>query len=216
MTDSAAFIRANTAVVTTPLVPEISLHLATEITPLWEATEETLRRANVPPPYWAFAWVGGQAVARLVLDQPERVRGKRVLDFASGSGIAGIAAAKAGAARVVAAEIDTLAVAAIGLNADVNGVALEVVGGDLVGRMLDGIDVVLAGDVCYEKPMADLVTPWLRALAKAGVEVILGDPGRAYVPKDGIEPLARYAVPTTREVEDRDVRDTTVWRLLPA
>ncbi|HYD29475.1 MAG TPA: 50S ribosomal protein L11 methyltransferase [Azospirillaceae bacterium] len=213
--DADAFVRANTALTAPPLLPEISLHLATEVTPLWEATEETLERFNVPPPYWAFAWVGGQAVARLVLDRPELVAGKRVLDFASGSGIAGVAAAKAGAARVVSAEIDAFALAAIRLNAEANGVTLEVTGDDLVGGPLAGFDVVLAGDVFYEKPMTDRVEPWLRSLAAGGAFVVVGDPGRAYLPKQGLEFLARTPVPTTIAIEDREMRETTVWRLLP-
>lgn len=212
----AEFVRRNTVLTTAPLLPEVHLHLATEVTPLWEATEETLRRTNLPPPYWAFAWPGGRAVARFVLDNPEQVRGKAVLDFAAGTGCVGIAAALAGAAVARACDIDAFSLAAIRLNAEANGVALDVEGEDLVGKPLPGVDVVLAGDVCYERPMAERVTAWLRTLAATGTLVVLGDPGRAYVPKEGLELLARYAVPTSLDLEDREVRETTVWRLLPA
>ncbi|MBK3776553.1 methyltransferase [Azospirillum sp. YIM DDC1] len=209
------FIRSNTVVTRTPLLPEIALHLATEITPLWEATEDSLKESNVPPPYWAFAWPGGQAVARLVLDRPELVAGKSVLDFAAGTGLVGIAAMMAGAARVQSCDIDRFALSAIALNAESNGVDVKAVSADLVDRPLPGIDVVLAGDVCYEKPMADRVTAWLRAIAATGTLVLLGDPGRAYVPLSGIERVAQYSVPTSLELEDREMRETVIWRLLP-
>lgn len=212
----AAFILRNTVPAPPSLVPEVILHLATEVTPLWEATEATLARNNLPPPYWAFAWPGGQAVARYVLDNPEVVRGRSVLDFAAGTGVVGIAAMKAGAARALAAEIDPFALEAIRLNAAACGVAVESAGDDLVGGPLPGFDVVLAGDVCYERPMAERVTAWLRTLAAGGTLVLFGDPGRAYVPRDGIEKVAVYDVPTSLELEDRTVRRTTVWKLLPA
>ena len=214
ISDIDAFIRANTAQTRTPLLPELLLHLATEVTPLWEATEETLRRTGLPPPYWAFAWVGGQAVARHILDTPGIVAGKRVFDFASGSGIVALAAARAGASRVVAAEIDAIAVAAIRLNAAANGCEIEADGRDLIGDALEDIDIVCAGDVCYEKPMSDRVMPWLRRLAGAGRIVLLGDPGRAYRPQDGLEEVARHQVPTSIEIEDRALREAVVWRVL--
>ncbi len=210
------FVRDNTTLATTPLLPEITLHLATEVTPLWEATEETLAEKNLPPPYWAFAWPGGQAVARLLLDRPDLVAGKSVLDFAAGTGIVAVAAMMAGAARVQACDIDQFALAAIALNAEANGVAVKAVSVDLVGRALPGIDVVLAGDVCYEKPMADTVTAWLRGIAATGTLVLLGDPGRAYVPTSGLEKIATYTVPTSLELEDRATRETVIWRLLAA
>ncbi|MCW2248409.1 putative nicotinamide N-methyase [Azospirillum fermentarium] len=212
----AEFVLRNTVLAAPSLVPEVSLHLATEVTPLWEATEATLARNNLPPPYWAFAWPGGQAVARYVLDNPEVVRGRAVLDFAAGTGVVGIAAMKAGAARALAAEIDPFALEAIRLNAAACGVELAAAGDDLVGKPLPGFDVVLAGDVCYERPMAERVTAWLRTLAAGGTLVLFGDPGRAYVPRDGIERVAVYDVPTSLELEDRTVRQTTVWKLLPA
>ncbi|WP_207478034.1 class I SAM-dependent methyltransferase [Arenibaculum pallidiluteum] len=210
----AAFIRENTEVVSPPLVPELRIHMATEVTPLWLATEAEMARVNLPPPYWAFAWPGGQALARHVLDNPGIVRGRTVLDFAAGSGMLGIACVLAGAGRVIAAEIDPIAVSAIALNAAINDVTIEVVSTDLVGDPLDGVDLVLCGDVCYERPMADRVISWLRPLA-ADRTVLLGDPGRAYLPDSGLELLARHAVPTPLDLEDRTVRDTAVWRLLP-
>ena len=214
MTDAAAFIRAQTALAAPPLVPEIRLHLATEITPIWQATEAWLDRQGIEPPFWAFAWPGSQAMARLILDEPARIAGRRVLDFAAGCGLAAIAAARAGAAAVEAAEIDPLACAATRLNARLNGVAVTVLEGDLVGSPCRW-DRVLAGDVCYEAPMTRHILPWLRALAAAGAEVWLADPGRAYLPRDGLEEMARFVVPTTRELEDRDAREVTLFRLGP-
>ena len=211
--DPAGFVRDNTAVLAAPLVPEIRLHLAGEVVPLWQATEAELAERGLPPPFWAFAWAGGQALARYLLDHPETVAGKRVLDFAAGSGLAGIAAAKAGAARVEAAEIDPFAAAAIGLNADLNEATVEVIAENLVERPNPGWEVVLAGDVCYERPMAEKVTAWLGALAAAGPEVLLGDPGRSYLPKAGLERVIAYAVQTSRELEDTDVRNAVVWRV---
>nr|WP_246522904.1 50S ribosomal protein L11 methyltransferase [Neoroseomonas eburnea] len=196
------------------MVPEIALHLASEITPIWQATETWLAERNIEPPFWAFAWPGGQATARLLLDEPARVAGKRVLDFAAGCGIAAIAAARAGATLVEAAEIDPLALAAVRANAVLNGVEVATPEGDIVGAP-NRWDVVLAGDVCYEAPMTAHILPWLRRLAAAGVEVLLADPGRAYLPREGLEPLARHAVPTTLELEDRTLREVTIHRLLP-
>jgi len=213
-TDPAAFIFDNTEAVSPPLVPEIRLRLATEITPIWESTESWLDEAGVPPPFWAFCWPGGQALARHVLDRPEIVHGKRVLDLAAGSGVAAIAAARAGGI-VAANDIDAMARAVIQVNAALNGVTVSVVMGDLVGSPAGGWDVVLAGDVCYEKTPAERITGWLRTLAAAGSLVLLADPGRAYVPSEGIEPVARYRVPTSRELEDREERETTIWRLQP-
>ena len=209
-----AFIRSQTAVIAPPLTPEIRLHLATEITPIWQATEATLDASNLPPPYWAFAWPGGQALTRFLMDRRDWIRGKRVLDFAAGSGLSAIGAALAGAARSIANEIDDFAAEAIALNAAINQAPVEVLRHDLIGRH-EGWDVVLAGDVCYEKPMADRVIPWLRALAGKGVTVLIGDPGRAYLPAQGLVEVACYDVPTTRELEDRDLRRTRVLRLMP-
>jgi predicted nicotinamide N-methyase len=211
--DRAAFIRANTTPEAPALVPELTLLTASEITPLWQATEETLAARDLPPPFWAFPWAGGQAVARHVLDHPDLVRGARVLDFAAGGGLIAIAAAKAGAASVLAVEIDAHAIAAIALNADLNGVVVEAVERDVVGQPQPGIDVVLVGDVCYERPMAERVMAWLRQLAADGALVLMGDPGRTYLPKQGLTPLATYRVPTTLELEDRTHRDSIVWRV---
>ncbi|MFO1059002.1 MAG: 50S ribosomal protein L11 methyltransferase [Dongiaceae bacterium] len=210
----AAFVRAQTALDAPPLVPEIRLHLATEVTPLWQATEATLQATGLAPPYWAFAWPGGQALARHLLDRPALVAGRRVLDFAAGSGLAAIAAARAGATSAEAAEIDPLACAAIALNAAANGVAVACGAEDLVGSP-SRWDVVLAGDVCYERPMAGRVAAWLRQLAGAGALVLMGDPGRTYLPASGLAEQARYRVPTSRELEDRTERETVVWRVLP-
>ncbi len=207
---AADFIRAHTTPAHPALVPELILWSATEITPLWQATEAWLEARDLAPPFWAFAWPGGQALARHVLDHPRLVAGRRVLDFAAGGGIAAIACARAGAASVVAAEIDPLARAAIALNAAENGVAVTVAAEDLVGTSGQW-DLILAGDVCYEAPMTARILPWLRARAR-GAEVILADPGRAYLPA-GLAALARYRVPTTRELEDRDSREVTLYRL---
>ena len=216
MSDIAAFIVAQTAIATAPLVPEVRLYLATEVTPLWQATEATLVRDNLPPPYWAFAWPGGQALSRYVLDHPESVRGRRVLDFAAGCGIGALAAARAGASSVAAAEIDSVALSAMTLNARLNGIAITLVEHDLTGSIDDAAarwDVVLAGDVFYEKPMADRVEPWLRGLARRGVRVLVADPGRAYIPKAGLSEISRYTVPTSRDLEDRETRETVVYAL---
>jgi predicted nicotinamide N-methyase len=210
--DPVGFIRAHTRLVPPPHTPELVLHVATEATPLWLKTEEELGELGLPPPFWAFAWAGGQALARYVLDHPEAVAGRRVLDFASGSGLVAIAAALAGAARVEATDIDGFAVAAVGLNAAANGVTVEVANEDVVGQDR-GWDVVLAGDVCYERDMASAVTDWLGALARRGALVLVGDPGRSYLPRERLRELAVYQVPTTRELEDNEVKRTTVWRL---
>ena len=211
----ASFVRQNTAVTAPPLVPEIRLHLATEIAPIWQATEESLTRSAVPPPFWAFAWTGGQALARFVLDHPAQVAGRFVLDFGAGSGLVAIAAAKAGAAPVLAAEIDRFAAAAIAINAALNDVSVTVTTADLIDTADPRWEVVAAGDVCYEQPMSARVVRWLTALAGRGSLVLLGDPGRTYLPVDGLRERARYIVPTSRELEDRDTRDGVVWQVLP-
>jgi predicted nicotinamide N-methyase len=196
-----------------PLTPELRLHLATEITPIWEATEEWLAARGVDPPFWAFAWPGGQALARHVLDHRHMVEGRRVLDFAAGGGIAAIACARAGAASVDAAEIDTLAAEAIALNAAANDVAVTALAADVVGQACRW-DLILCGDVFYEAPMTRHVLPWLRALAREA-EVWVADPGRAYLPDRGLTAFATYDVPTTLELEDRTVRAVRLFRLEP-
>jgi predicted nicotinamide N-methyase len=208
-----AFIRANTAVATSPLVPEIKLHLADAVTPLWQATEASLAQSQLPPPYWAFAWAGGQALARYVLDNPALVAGRAVLDIGAGSGLVAIAAARAGARSATAADIDPFAGAAIKLNATLNGVAIALEAADIVGRFSAPWDVVLVGDMCYERPLAERLTTWLRQLATGGALVLLGDPGRAYLPRERLEQIACYTVPTPLDLEDRITRETIVWRL---
>ncbi|MBV8578637.1 MAG: methyltransferase [Acetobacteraceae bacterium] len=214
LTDTGrAFIRAHTLPCRAPLVPEILLYLATEITPIWQATEAWLAAHNVEPPFWAFAWPGGQALARHALDNPETVRGKRVLDFAAGCGIAGIACALADAAAVEAAETDPLAAAAIRMNAEANGARLTAIAGDVVGASCRW-DLILCGDVCYEAPMTAHILPWLRAMAREAL-VWIADPGRAYLPREGMVAIARYRVPTTLELEDGTERTAVLYRLLP-
>lgn len=196
-----------------PLRPDILLWQATEITPIWHATADWLDQNGVPPPFWAFPWAGGQAVARLIADQPALVAGKRVVDFAAGSGLIAIAAMKAGAARVTALDIDLFAGAATELNAALNGVAVDAVTADMIGRPMPDTDILLAGDVCYEQGFAEAALAWFRDLARAGVTVLVGDPGRAYLPSQGLCRLATYDVPTSLELEDKAVRSTDVWRV---
>ncbi len=211
--DPDVFIRAHTGLARAPLVPEFALHLATEITPVWQATEDWLAERNMAPPFWAFAWPGAQALARLLLDQPGHAAGRKVLDFAAGCGLAALAAARAGAARVEAAEIDALALAAIALNAREAGLTVETLAGDVVGQACRW-DLILCGDVCYEAPMARTVTAWLRQCAAAGATVWMADPGRAYLPTERRREIAAYDVPTTLELEDQTVRRTLVFELL--
>jgi predicted nicotinamide N-methyase len=211
LAEAEKFILANTALTAPPHVPEIRLHLADEAHDLWRRTEEELAEIGLPPPFWAFAWAGGQGLARFVLDNPQTVRGLRVLDFASGSGLVAIAAIKAGA-TVTAADIDPFCRVAIRLNGEANGMVVDFNGTDLIGTD-GGWDVVLAGDVFYDKPRADRLWPWLRALKARGAEILIGDPGRAYLPKAGLEELAVYQVPVTRALEDSEIKRTTVRRL---
>ncbi|TRL33032.1 methyltransferase [Rhizobium straminoryzae] len=210
-TEPRAFILANTRLMAPPHVPEISLHLADEAHDLWLKTEEDLEAIGLPPPFWAFAWAGGQGLARYLLDHPDVVRGRHVLDFATGSGLVAIAAMRAGAAGATAADIDPWTQSAVALNAAANGVDITFCGADLVGRAVEA-DVVLAGDVFYDRTFADRLVPWFAGLAEAGRTVIVGDPGRAYLPKDRLVPLATYQVPVTRALEDSEIKKTTVWR----
>ena len=209
--NAEAFIANNTVWQRHPMVPEIELALASEITPIWQATESWLAQGGVSPPFWAFAWPGSAALARHILDHASLVAGRRVLDFAAGCGLAGIAAARSGAGSVDAAEIDALAIAAIARNAGRNGVALTTLQGDIVGEA-NRWDLILCGDVCYEAPMTRHILPWLQSLAR-DAEVWVADPGRAYVPRDGLEPFAVYRVPTTRELEDHEFRTTVLSRM---
>ena len=210
--DADAFIRANTAIGAPSLVPEIKLYLASEVTPLWHATEATLAQSQLPPPYWAFAWPGGQALARHLLDHPALIAGKNVLDIGAGSGLLAIAAKKAGAARVTAAEIDAFAIAAIRLNAALNDAVIETESRDLIGGP-SRWETILVGDMCYERPLAERLTRWGRQLAARGATVLLGDPGRAYLPQEGLAEIARYTVPTSLDLEDRAMRETVIWQL---
>jgi predicted nicotinamide N-methyase len=205
------FIRANTAFASPPHVPEIGLHLADEAHNLWHRTEEELAEIGLPPPFWAFAWAGGQGLARYVLDNPLTVRGKSVLDLATGSGLVAIAAAKAGATDLVAADVDPFCSAAVRLNAAANGVSVAFEARDLVGEDI-GFDVLLAGDVFYDRAFADRLIPWFSRLAIAGTTVLVGDPGRSYLPRERLTKLAEYQVPVTRALEDAEVKRTIVWR----
>ncbi len=215
--DRQAFIRANTRLKPVPLVREISLHVADEAVPIWRKTEEELDAMGLPPPYWAFAWAGGQALARYVLDHPDAVAGKRVLDLAAGSGLVAIAAAMAGAAPVIAADIDAFTEPAIALNAAANGVYVEIVTQDL----LDGAapfgaryDVILVGDLFYERDTSARALAFLDRHAATDTRVLIGDPGRTYLPKDRLARVAEYSVPVTRELEDLEIKRTVVWELV--
>ncbi|WP_068875670.1 MULTISPECIES: methyltransferase [unclassified Phenylobacterium] len=208
------FIVEHTRLQHPPHTPELRLHLADEITPIWRLTEEALAEIGLPPPFWAFAWAGGQALARYLLDDPQVVAGRAVLDFASGSGLVAIAAKRAGAARVLAADIDPFCGAALELNAAANAVQIDFAGDDLLEAPPPSwAEVILAGDICYEKPLAERVMAWLGQARAAGATVLIGDPGRSYFPRSGLVKLAEYQVPTTRELEDLEVKKTSVWTL---
>lgn len=193
-------------------VPEVRLHLADDAVSLWELTEEQLGELGLPPPFWAFAWAGGQALARYVLDQPEIVRGKSVLDMASGSGLVAIAAMQAGAGRALAADIDRFAGDAALLNAALNGVTLDTTDADLIGADV-AQDVILVGDLFYDRDLAPRVFAWLVALRDAGKQVLIGDPGRTYLPKDKLTQIAAYDIPVTRALEDAELKRAAVWAL---
>jgi predicted nicotinamide N-methyase len=210
----AQFIKANTKLIAVPLVPEIRLYLAEESLAIWRQTEEELGRMNVPPPWWAFAWAGGQALARYVLDNPALVAGRRVLDLGAGSGLAGIAAMKAGAVRVLAADTDPFAMAAIGLNAAANAVAVDAASDDLLAAPPSAFDLVLVGDLFYERALAERALAFVEAAQAQGAAVLVGDPRRSYFPKERFAPVAEYSVPVTRDLEDMEIKHTSVWRLL--
>ena len=211
--DPPTFIRANTKLLAVPLVPEIRLHIAEESLPIWQKTEEELGAMNVPPPYWAFAWAGGQALARFLLDNPAMVADRCVLDLGSGSGLVAIAAAKAGARRALAADIDVFAVAAVALNAAANGVTLEITADDLLDAPAGAFDVVLVGDLFYERPLAERTLAFAEAAHAQGARVLAGDPRRSYFPKERFSQLAEYSVSVTRELEDAEIKRTAVWQL---
>lgn len=215
ITDKSALIRANTRLRPVPLTPEISLFVADEAVPLWHKTEEELGEAGLPPPFWAFAWAGGQALARYVLDNADLVRGRTVLDLASGSGLVGIAAMKAGAAAVTVADIDPFACAAAALNAEENGVIFATCDSDLLAAHNAGEwDVVLAGDIFYERDTAQRAFDFLSGHAARGATILIGDPGRSYLPRDKLHRIADYRVPVTRDLEDAEIKQTAVWGLL--
>jgi predicted nicotinamide N-methyase len=212
ISDIPAFIRKNTRIMAASHVPELKLHLADDAVALWEMTEAELGQLGVPPPFWAFAWAGGQALARFVFDQPELVAARSVLDVASGCGLVAIAAMRAGAVRAVAADIDAFAAHAVQLNAALNGVVVEATDADPVGKPTDA-DVVLVGDLFYDRDLAPRVLDWLIGLERQGKSVLIGDPGRFYLPRDRLEQIAAYDIPVTRALEDADVKRAAVWRL---
>jgi predicted nicotinamide N-methyase len=210
--DIPAFIRDNTRVLAPSHVPELKLHLADDAVSLWELTEEQLGELGLPPPFWAFAWAGGQALARYVLDHAEIVRGRRVLDVASGSGLVAIAAMKAGAASAVAVDIDAFAAHAAALNAALNGVSIAMSDADPVGAPTKA-EIILVGDLFYDRDLAPRVLAWLIEQQAAGKTVLIGDPGRTYLPRDKLEQIAAYDIPVTRALEDAEVKRAAVWRL---
>lgn len=215
--DPEGFIRANTALEAPAMVPEFKLWLASEYVPIWQATEAWLEEQNVDPPYWAFCWPGGQAIARYLLDNPALVQGKRVIDLAAGSGVSAMAAARSGAASVLVNDIDALSLVAARLNARTNDLTFEVSMDDWLAGA-DGApdaDIVIAGDVCYERDMSARALAWLRSHARLGRLVLLGDPGRNYFSAQGLEERARYEIPTSLQLENRGMRETVVWRVLP-
>ena len=211
--DRKAFISANTSILSPPLVPEIKLHLAHEALPIWQKTEEELGEIGLPPPFWAFAWAGGQALSRYILDHPSTVLAKRVVEIASGSGMVGIAAAKAGAASILSADIDLFSVAAIKANADINDVILQVTSEDLLSQAVPDVDVILIGDLFYEKNVAQRCIAWAQQAKAKGIDVLIGDPGRSYLPKEQLVKVAEYSVPVSRDLEDAEIKQTAVWRL---
>ena len=214
ITDHRTFILKHTELQSPPHTPELKLQLASQIEPIWRQTEEALQRQGLEPPFWAFAWAGGQALARYLLDHPPEVRGRRVLDFACGSGLVAIAAMRAGARSALAVDIDPFCEAAVALNAAANQVEIAFACEDLLEGPPPDVDVICAGDICYAWPLADRVRRWLEAAHAAGKRVLIGDPGRAYLPREGLENLAAYEVQTTREIEDREVRRTGVFTFL--
>ncbi|MCY6383299.1 class I SAM-dependent methyltransferase [Hoeflea prorocentri] len=210
--ESGTFIRKNTALIRPPHVPEIELHLASEAHDLWQRTEEELEQIGLPPPYWAFAWAGGQGLARYILDHPDIVRDKSVLDFASGSGLVAIASALSGAGSVTACDIDSWSTMATAMNARHNGVSIATRADDILATD-DGWQIVLAGDVFYDQSLAETLLPWFEGLARRGAHVLIGDPGRSYCPADRLTPLTQYEVAVSRTLEDSEIKKTTVWQL---
>jgi predicted nicotinamide N-methyase len=214
LAERLAFVRERTAPAPVPLVAEVRLHQATDVTPLWHATAAELEGWD-PAPFWAFPWAGGQALARHVLDKPDLVRRRRVFDFATGSGLVAVAAARAGAESVTACDLDPFCEAAILANAELNGVAIEVRHADALAEPLAGFDVVLAGDVFYERALAERSLAWFGALARRGVLVLVGDPGRLYSPREGVRERATYDVPVLAAVEGAPAMCTSVLEVSP-
>jgi len=206
-----ALVAHHTRLQPVPGVPGMRLRLAGEVAPVWRATEAALEIAGAPIPYWAFAWAGGLALARYLAEHPDEVAGRRVLDLATGSGLVAIAAAQSGASVVIAADVDPFAEAAVALNARANGVSIAFVGRDLLDEEPPDVDVVVAADTWYEGPLAERVLPWLRAATQRGIRVLVGDPGRRYLPADELVPLASYQVEMTTQLEDRAVVRSTVF-----
>ncbi|HEX7109746.1 MAG TPA: methyltransferase [Aestuariivirga sp.] len=200
---------------TPPLVPEVKLHLAHEAVPLWQKTEEELGEMGLAPPFWAFAWAGGQALARYVLDHSSSVENRKVLDLATGSGLIAIAAARAGSTSIIAADIDEFATTAAEMNAELNQVSLDIKLEDLLHQQPPATDVILVGDLFYEKSLAARCLAWLRKAQEQGAQILIGDPGRSYLPQEQLEKLAEYIVPVTRDLEDAEIKRTAVWRLAP-
>ena len=214
ITDMKAFIKENTRPSGTPLLgDQIKLYLASHDLPLWQQGEEELESLGLGIPFWAFAWAGGQALAQYILDNPHLVTSKRVLDFASGCGLQAIAAKHAGAQEVLAVDIDPFAISATELNADLNRVDIKTSTQNFIGEPNLGWDIILAGDVCYEGPMAQEITHWFQDLSRQGTRVLIGDPGRTYLPKTGLNRIISYSVQTSSSLEDTDVRNAVVWEV---
>ncbi|SDQ04016.1 Predicted nicotinamide N-methyase [Quadrisphaera sp. DSM 44207] len=213
---AADLLRGRTRLVPAPFVPEVLLHVGSGVVELWEGVEAHVGRSGLEPPFWAFPWAGGQALARYVLDHPHVVAGRRVLDVASGSGLVALAAARAGAASVLADDVDPLALQAVRANAAANGLAVAVTGEDLLDGDGGGADVVLVGDACYARALALRVTAFCERAAARGAAVLLGDPGRAHLPRERLRRVATYDVPVLAELEDREVKRTAVWTVAPA
>jgi len=213
VSDKASFIRANTRPLPVPSLPSIRLYQADEVTPLWLMTEQDMDAQRLAPPFWAFAWSGGQALARYVLEHPEIVKGRRVLDIACGSGLVGIAARLAGAQSVLCNDIDPYAEAAVALNAQLNSAELAFSGENLLASPVPDVDIILAGDICYEKPMTDAMLTYFRRAAPHKIEVYIGDPHRTYFPKTGLTRLADYDILTNADIEEAAVKPASVWKL---
>ncbi|MFA4995140.1 MAG: 50S ribosomal protein L11 methyltransferase [Bdellovibrionales bacterium] len=211
--DPAGFIQTQTQILSPSIIPEIKLHLAAEFTPLWQLTEDRLRQTNVPPPFWAVAWPGGQGAARYILDNPAVVKDRRVVDFAAGSGLIAIAAMKAGAKSARAVDIDPLALDSVRLNARLNNVVVDISEGLDLTKPYTKADVIIAGDICYQQAMSTTLIRFLRLCVEKGTSVYLSDPGRAYLPHEGLVKIAAYDVPTSRDIEDKDARTATVWKM---